>query len=94
MADSCARRAQVVLAGKVVLVDGTSASAPLFAAMVSAIVAERKAAGMGANGDFDGYTACPRPFFGFTCPGGGGGSRPKPKGQGPCQGVILLTCPF
>ena len=40
---------QVVNQGKVILVDGTSVSAPLFAGMVAAVVADRKAEGMRAN---------------------------------------------
>lgn len=42
---------QMVDQGKVVLVDGTSAAAPLFAAMVAGIVADRKAEGLQQNAD-------------------------------------------
>ena len=40
---------QMVNGGSVILVDGTSASAPVFAAMVAAVVAERKAEGLKLN---------------------------------------------
>jgi subtilase family serine protease len=48
---------QMVNQGKVALVDGTSLSAPVFAAMVAGIVSERKAAGLNVNDAVATHTA-------------------------------------